>query len=179
MTESFARRDNVQPPPIRLLKNNRLLTERPTSSFCAETRSLPGCFQRCHRFYSSQPCLENVCVASHPRRRQREGVKNCADRPPEYFHSPPESSPRWETLDSGPRLSIRRVDVLSREQPSALVTGEFGVRQLAKLAAALRCRNSPQAQLAAPLEFLHLSPFSKGIEALRKLRRVFCGRGSW
>jgi len=28
------------------------------------------------------------------------------------------------------------------------------------------------------LEFLHLSPFSKGIEALRKLRRVFCGRGS-
>ena len=28
------------------------------------------------------------------------------------------------------------------------------------------------------LEFLHFSPFSKGIEALRKLRRVFCGRGS-
>ena len=28
------------------------------------------------------------------------------------------------------------------------------------------------------MEFLHLSPFSKGIEALRKLRRVFCGRGS-
>jgi len=30
---------------------------------------------------------------------------------------------------------------------------------------------------AAALEFLHLSPFSKGIEALRKLRRVCCGRG--
>ena len=28
------------------------------------------------------------------------------------------------------------------------------------------------------LEFLHLFPFSKGIEALRKLRRVVCGRGS-
>ena len=27
------------------------------------------------------------------------------------------------------------------------------------------------------LEFLHLFPFSKGIEALRKLRRVLCGRG--
>ena len=25
---------------------------------------------------------------------------------------------------------------------------------------------------------LHLSPFSKAIEALRKLRRAFCGRGS-
>ncbi len=32
--------------------------------------------------------------------------------------------------------------------------------------------------LKRTLEFLHLSPFSKGSEALKKLRRVFCGRGS-
>jgi len=31
--------------------------------------------------------------------------------------------------------------------------------------------------LRARFWFLHLSPFSKGIEALRKLRRAFCGRG--
>ena len=31
---------------------------------------------------------------------------------------------------------------------------------------------------ASQADFPHLSPFSKGIEALRKLRRVFCGRGS-
>ena len=33
-------------------------------------------------------------------------------------------------------------------------------------------------QLTRKIQVLHLSPFSKGIEALRKLRRVFCGRGS-
>jgi len=30
---------------------------------------------------------------------------------------------------------------------------------------------------SSALEFLHLSPFSKGMEALRKLPRVFCGKG--
>ena len=35
----------------------------------------------------------------------------------------------------------------------------------------------PLPRWARGLEFLHLSPFFKGIEALRKLRRVFCGRG--
>ena len=35
-----------------------------------------------------------------------------------------------------------------------------------------------QGAASCALEFPQLSPFPKGIEALRKLRSVFCGRGS-
>jgi hypothetical protein len=67
MIESFAKRDSVQLPPSRLLKNNRLLTDQLASS--AIIYHLPGCSQR---FYSSAytlkkgPCLQftSVCYFS-------------------------------------------------------------------------------------------------------------------
>jgi hypothetical protein len=140
-------------------RGSQVFSTLPTAENARTAPVPPGCSRRvgppspCARFLPGGTHAQFLSQLPLPRRTKRPCPRNVQTQ----FAF----SEAYEELMAagGEMISRRKSDFAS----TALVT--------AGVWSALAC-------CRFGVSILHLSPFSKGIEALRKLRRAFCGRGS-